>query len=462
MDYQVKSAFQYFKRYLKKFFQKELHGWAKVFRFYGVFSLLAVCAVVALAVYIEPFPPKTVYLATGQEGSSYVGIAEKISVFFKKQGIDLVLVPTKGLGDGLRDLNDDASPVNASFFTAGAASGQDYPNLVSLGSIQYSPIWIFYRGAEIKTNDPFEYFSTKKIAIGPPDNITNKLFKELYFLNEKTNPTKGNFYELPFKESANQLLNGTLDAVFIVDNLKSETVQKILADKDIKIMNFPLADAYLKKLPYLHKLTIPKGSIDLERVYPDNDITILASTTNLLIEKKTHPAIQWAYLLAAKEISSNTDSFFSKAGFFPRRLDYQIPLSPIAKRFYDQGVPSLFNYLPLWMASLLENIWAYLLAFVTLIYPAYKLISSIRLFPAEQLMNKMFINLRELDEEILKATSKEDLYKILAALDQYESEIYSNWLYEKNSRFYFNLKNAVAGVRRDTNAKLNEFSNAKA
>ena len=458
MDYHVTTILQFFRRYARKFFSKEYQGWIKVFRFYGVISLFICCVAVALAVYIKPFPQKTVYLAIGQEGSSYVGISEKIHTFFKDEGINLELIPTKGLGDGLRDLNDDASPVSASFFTAGAASGSDYPNLVSLGSIQYAPIWILYRGETIKTNDPFEYFSNKKIAIGPSDNVTNKIFKELYLLNQKSNPKTDGFYELPFKDAANQLLSGSLDAVFMVDNFQSETVQKLLASKQIKIMNFPLADAYLKKLPYLQKLQIPKGSIDLENIFPSEDITILASTTNLLIEKGTHPAIQWAYLLAAKEMGSSADSFFAKPGFFPRNLDYKFELSPIAKRFYDQGIPPLFSYLPLWMASLLEHIWAYVLAFIALIYPAYKLTSSIRMFPVEHLMNEMFINLRELDEEINKVNTNEGIEIILATLNTYEAEIYSNWLYEKNSRFYFNLKNALAAVRRDAITRQKELN----
>jgi uncharacterized protein len=458
MDYHVTTFLQYFRRYARKFFSKEYRGWIKVFRFYGVISLLICCVVIALGIYINPFPPKTVYLAIGQEGSSYIGISEKIHALFKAKGINLELIPTKGLGDGLRDLNNDASPVSASFFTAGAVSGKDYPNLVSLGSIQYAPIWILYRGETIKTNDPFEYFSNKKIAIGPRDNVTNKIFKELYVLNQKSLPKTDGFYELPFTDAANQLLAGSLDAVFIVDNFQSETVQKLISSKHIKIMNFPLADAYLKKLPYLQKLQIPKGSIDLENVLPSEDITILASTTNLLIERETHPAIQWAYLLATKDIGSSADSFFSKPGFFPRNLDYKFELSPIAKRFYEQGVPSLFSYLPLWVASLLEHIWAYVLAFIALIYPAYKLITSIRMFPVEHLMNEMFINLRELDEETNRAKTIEGIENILATLNTYEAEIYSNWLYEKNSRFYFNLKNSLAAVRRDAMTKQKELN----
>ena len=109
------------------------------------------------------------------------------------------------------------------------------------------------------------------------------------------------------------------------------------------------------------------------------------------------------------------------------------------------------------MASLLENIWAYILAFIALIYPAYKLITSIRMFPVEHLMNDMFINLRELDEETNTVNTKEGLEKILVTLDSYEAEIYSNWLYEKNSRFYFNLKNALAAVRRDAIARQKQF-----
>ncbi len=445
---------QYFKRYVQKFFIKESKGWIKVVRFYWLFVFFALAAAIFLTVYTNPFTPKSVALATGQEGTSYKKISEDFQAFFKQNNITLDLVSVTGLGDGLKGLDSTASNVSASFMTAGVVTAKQYPNLLSLGSVQFAPIWIFYKGDTIKTNDPFEYFSAKKINIGPAENVTNKIFKSLYSLNQKTKPTTNNFSELPFKDAADQLIAGQLDAVFIVDNIQSETIQKLLSAQDIKIMDFPLADAYLKKYPFLRKLVIPKGSIKLDSIYPSEDITILSSTTTLLIENTTHPTIQWAYLMAAKEFGANASTFFADAGYFPQNLDQSIPLSPIAKRFYQQGTPTVFSYLPLWIASLIENIWAYALAFVVLVLPVYTFLTTARLFPSEQLMNQMFINFRELDEAISSATSTQQISEIETAIERYEREIKENWLFEKNARFYFNLKNALSGLKRDAQAKL--------
>ena len=458
MSYHINNLYQYFKRYLTKFLPKEIRGFQKIIKMSGPIGFIFLACIIALAIYIDPLPPKTAYLATGQEGSSYKTISIEFQEFFKGKGLNLELVPTTGLGEGLRGLDSNASDISASFLTAGVASGKDYPSLVSLGSVQYAPIWIFYKGNTIKTNDPFEYFSSKKIAIGPEKNVTNKIFRSLYELNQKSAPNANNIAELPFKDAADQLISGQLDAVFIIDNYQSETIQKLLFAKDVKIMNFPLADAYVKQLPYLQRLIIPKGSINLESVYPEEDIAILASTTSLLVEESMHPATQWAYLLAAQEFGADTNTFFAKSGYFPRNLDQSFPLSPVAKRFYQHGAPSLFAYLPLWMASLIESIWAYILAFFIIIYPAFKILGSVRMFPSEHLMNEMFINLRELDEALLGAKTKSEVLEIMRALKGYEDEISNTWLFDKNSRFYFNLRNAVGNIKRDGQAKLDALN----
>lgn len=280
----------------------------------------------------------------------------------------------------------------------------------------------------------------------------------LYELNQTATPDAANFVELPNKEAAEQLLAGKIDAAFIVDNYESETVQQLLKGKDIKIMHFALADAYLKFLPFLQKLVVPKGSINLESVYPNEDITILATTTTLLVEKRTHAAIQWAYLIAAKEIASRSDTFFARAGYFPINLEQSFPLSAVAKRFYDQGVPEVFSYFPVWLASVIDRIWMYVLSLFLVVYSAYKLLTAVRLFPSEFLMNNMFLSLRELDEAIAKAATKEQIQDISDALAIYEKEISDNWIVEKNSRFYFNLKNALSGVKRDTQERLKALS----
>jgi hypothetical protein len=127
----------------------------------------------------------------------------------------------------------------------------------------------------------------------------------------------------------------------------------------------------------------------------------------------------------------------------------------VAKRFYEQGVPDVFSYFPLWLASVIDRIWMYVLSLFIVVFSAYKLLTAVRLFPSEFLMNNMFLSLRELDEAVAQAVTKEQVQDIADALRIYEKEIYENWLVEKNSRFYFNLKNALSSVKRDTQEKLN-------
>lgn len=452
MNYQAHTQIAHLKRYLKLFFSKERKGWLKILRFYNVYIPLGIVCTIGLAIYINPLPPTTAYLAIGQDGSSYQEISKNFKTYFNKNSINLELISTSGLSEGLKGLHNVDSKINASFLTVGVAGENDYPGLVSLGSVQFAPIWIFYKGAEIETNDPFMYFSTKKISIGSPGEVTNNLYRKLNLIGG--HQTIKNILELPHKDGANALQQGKIDALFIVDGIQSETVKSLLKDSNIKVMNFPLADAYLKKLPFLQKLTIPKGSRSIEKVDPPHDITILASTTNLLVEKDMHRAIQWAFLLAAKENNRDSNAFFSSPGFFPKDIDRSFQLSPIAERFYKNGVPTIFSYMPIWVASLLDSMWIYILALIAVIFPVIRLIEAARLYPSEGLMNKTFINLRILDEAIVEATSKKEIDEILQEIQRCEENILVLYLYGKNSRFYFNLKNALAGVKRDAQAKL--------
>ena len=458
MSYRSPTSIQYLHRYFTVFFIKELKGWIKTIGFHGPQAALALLAVIGLVIYADPRPPSTVYIATGQEGSSYKTIAEKIQKIFATKNLQLELVPTAGLGDGLRGLNSDDSKVSASFLTVGVVSAENYPNLVSLGSVQYAPIWLFYRGEEVQTNDPFEYFSNKNISIGPAGNVTNKIYRLLHGLSTKNPFSENGISELPSKEAADQLIAGKIDAAFIVDNYESETIQKLLQAKNIHLMDFPLADAYVKKMPFLQKLVIPKGSIDLEGVSPKNNVNILSTTTSLLVEKNTHPAVQWGYLLAAKEIGSKNDTFFAPAGYFPRNLDSHFPLSPTAKRFYESGTPVFFTYLPLALASFLEQIWFYILAFIFIVSPILTKITGLRTTPSEALMFRLFTDLRALDEGILAAQTIEEVHRIQGVLADFERDVYQTWLFGKNARFHFTLKGNLNQVKQHAKEKLRELS----
>ena len=74
-------------------------------------------------------------------------------------------------------------------------------------------------------------------------------------------------------------------------------------------------------------------------------------------------------------------------------------------------------------------------------------------------MQKFFINVRILDEEVLKATSKQQIDEILLKLEDYEKDLYDIYLFGSKARFYLTQENAINTVRADAAAQLVKIEN---
>ena len=196
------------------------------------------------------------------------------------------------------------------------------------------------------------------------------------------------------------------------------------------------------------------GSIDIESVSPPADVRIIASTTNLLIEKSMHPAIQWAFIKAAREINGDRALFFSNQGFFPRQMDFAFPLSPVAKRFYNQGMPQVFDYVPLWLGSIIDNVWVLVLGLIAIVYPLLKAIAGFRTYPSKKAMYDLFYDLRDIDERAIGAQTRDELEALEQKLKYYDALNVSTWLSPTEVRFYFTLKTQINNIRKDIRAKL--------
>lgn len=441
--------------YFRRDFWRELRGWRYVIRYYGMLTPLVVVALIGLFLYVDPMPPKRAYIATGQPGSSYHVLSEKFSEFFAKNGFELVMVPTPGLDQGFEKLTDEKSPVNASFLTAGSAKEADHPHLVSLGSLQYSPVWLIYRGPELSGPDAIAQLREKRIAVGMRDTNTNKIWRAMLDLHGIENADGPNFIEVPHQQAASDFAQKKLDAVFIVDDINSPTVQSLLTLPDVNIFNFSLIDAYIKKLPFLEKVKLPRGAISIKDVFPPVDTELLATSITLLVEKQMHPVHQWLFLMAAKAISNEQQAFFAKPGFFPAYLDRSIPLSPIASQYYESGIPTVFNYFPLWIATLFNRVWVIALALFALIYPLFKAVLNWRNFPSDKLLGDYFQDLRDIEGDLLVATTREELEHYLKELDELEAGILKYWYEEGDLRAFYTLRmTAMRHVRANGRAKL--------
>jgi hypothetical protein len=264
---------------------------------------------------------------------------------------------------------------------------------------------------------------------------------------------RDHFLSLTHAEAAARLIKGDVDAMFVVDGIDSPIVQKLLSTPGIHLFNFGLVPAYTKQMPVLDMVTIPRGSLNLQTIYPKEDIHMIASTTTLLVLEDTHPAIQLLFLMAADHISNDRNQFFAKPEFFPVYLDHSVPLSPVAKRFYDNGPPVLAQLLPLWLASFVDRMWLLVLGTLAVAYPLYRAVLGYRRFRSELLITGAYEELMELEAAIRQADAQERLGALLTELDQLEIEVSSTGISTDNMSSLYSLKSALNLVREQAVAR---------
>jgi hypothetical protein len=56
-------------------------------------------------------------------------------------------------------------------------------------------------------------------------------------------------------------------------------------------MSFPLAEAFTRIFPDLTRMTLPQGTIDIERMIPANDVQLIGTKSKVLVRSDLHPEI---------------------------------------------------------------------------------------------------------------------------------------------------------------------------
>ena len=130
---------------------REMQAWKVLIQAEWKWILSLIFGLVILIACTRPLPPNDVYLAVGQQGSIFETMGKKLVPYFAKEGVQLHLVHTKGSASSLADL---------------AATKGQFPNLLSLGSIEYVPLWLFYRGQDFQGSGVFAHFASKRISVG--------------------------------------------------------------------------------------------------------------------------------------------------------------------------------------------------------------------------------------------------------------------------------------------------------
>ena len=304
--------------------------------------------------FVEPAPPKKIVITTGGESGAYYQFAQRYATILARNGVTLEVKASAGPLDNLARLQSNEAQVG--FVQGGVVPPKDDPDaedesgLLSLGSMFYEPVWVFYRGDKVLTR--LTELHGKRIAIGQEGSGVRQLAKQLLDANEI--PADDHLVPLAGLSAAEELQQGRIDAAFIIAAETAPVVQVLIRSPGVKLMSFAQDRAYQRRFPFLTKLTFPRGVVDLVRDFPPDDIKVLAPTANLIIRDDLHPALRTLLLQAASEVHGKS-GFFQDAGEFPSYKDQMLPLSPEAARYFKSGPPFLQRYLPFWLAVLIDH-----------------------------------------------------------------------------------------------------------
>jgi len=388
-------------------------------------------AVVAAAVWMYiayggMLPPRTLVMATGPEGSAYREFGARYRDILARAGVELRLLPTAGAVENLARLRDPRSGVGVAFVEAGITRGEESSDFVSLGTVSFEPLWLFFRGQPHTT--PTKALQGKRVSIGPEGSGTRVLALKLLALNgvdERSVTLLG----LAPEQAAGALLRGEIDAAVMLTSGQSPAVQKLLGADGIVLATYPRADAYVALFPFLNKLVLPTGVADLAKNVPPADVTLLAVQGSLAVRKDLHPALQYILLEAASEVHGGP-GIFQRAGRFPAPEAIDLPLSDQARNFYKSGRPFLYRYLPFWLSGMTERLLIVLIPLLAVAYPLARLLPQLYQWWMQHHLFKLYGELKLIETELGRRRAGESIDDLLAALDS---------LYQRANRMFVTL-----------------------
>ncbi len=325
--------------------------------------------------FIKSAPPDTIIITSGDSETRLYKTAEKYKKILARNGVKLIILKSEGSLENLERLKNPSFKVNVGFVQTGVAKGQNIDNLVSLGSISYQPLYIFYNS--YKSIELLSHFNGRRIAIGEYGTGTHVLSKELLAMNGIEPGGDTTLLEMDDEDAAKALLEGRIDAAFMMsDSASSKTMRELRLRQDIRLFDFIQADAYSRRIGHLNKIVLPKGSFDFGRNIPENDINLISPTVELIARTDLHPALSDLLLEAATEVHSR-QSLTQKRGEFPAMLEHEYKISPDAASYYKSGKSFLYKYLPFWLASLANRILVVFLPMILILIPGLRSIPAI-------------------------------------------------------------------------------------
>jgi TRAP transporter TAXI family solute receptor len=384
------------------------------------FFIVAVCLLAVVWV-VRSSPPRTLTLSSGRPGSTFQRYAESYKKTLATHGVTLQILSSEGSKENLERLEAAGSGVDIGFVQGGLTEGVNLDGLVSLGSVSYQPLWIFYR-----SSTPINRLSElegKRIAIGDQGSGTHVLALTLLKANGITGaPTA--LLDLDAEEAAKGLADGTVDALFLMgDSAPTQTLRALVRSPELQAYNFAQADAYVRRYAYLNRIELPEGSMDLGKNLPAHDLVLVGPTVELVARVGLNSALSDLLLGVAQEVHGKS-GIFHKRGEFPAPLEHEFKISDDALRYYKSGKSFLYRAIDsFWLASLLNRMLVAFLPVVLVLVPAIRFFPSAYKWGIQLRFYRCYRRLLRLEQDAVVSRSNEQRQALLGQLDEIEKVV---------------------------------------
>lgn len=395
-------------------------AWADLAEAVGPVLLLTVAAILLALHFVRPAPPGTITLSSGPDGSNFRTVAERYAKILARKGVTLKILPSEGSQQNLDRLADAGSGVDVALVQGGVTTTADTVDLVSLGSVFYQPMMVFYAGRPIAR---LSELRGRRIAIGPPGSGTRALALALLKGNGIEDGGATTLLDLEGEAARKALLRHEADAIFVSgDSAAVSVIGELLHADGLRLFDFQQGDAYARRYRFLNKLSIPPGAFDLGENLPAQAVTLVAPTVELLAHGGLHPALSDLLIEAAREVHSH-GGLLQSPNEFPAPLPHDWPISDDATRYYTSGKSIAYRLLPFWLASLVNRAVAVLVPVLIVLIPGLRVVPTIYDWRINRRIYARYGELMALERAALLPLSPEQRGALLERLAEVEKSV---------------------------------------
>ncbi len=404
----------------------------------GPFVLLTAALLVLAFWWLKPNPPQRVVLATGPAQSAYDSFGRAYAESLARYGITVELRATEGSSDNLELLRRGEVDLGFVQGGSGAIGEAERDELQSLGSLFVEPLWLFYREERARKLpeqrvDALGDLKGWRVNVGTQGSGVPQLFHRLADANGLL-PSDFSLSQMEQTPATVAFINGELDALVFVSAPEAVMVQMLLQTPGVRLMPWPQAQAYSRRFSFLTPVVLPRGVVNLAANRPARDVPLIASTTSLLAQAGTHPAVLQLMAQAATQLHSPA-GWFNRAREYPSLEHSELPIAKEAERAIRSGTPLLQRYLPFWLANLIERMWLSLGLIIALALPLSRIVPPLYTFRIRRRVFRWYAELREIEEQATAPEANLDaLHERLDALDATVEKIHVPLAY--NSELY--------------------------